>query len=865
MLTPTSVVSSLSPEATHLYSRQIGTFGFAMMDRLVQLHVLVSGLSGTGAEICKNLALAGPQRLVIHDDEPVTVRDLGSNFFLRESDLGAPRATASLNGLAALNELVTTEVADGPLTRQMVQTFHVVILCNATKAMCGKVDGWAREAATGFVAVNCFGLACSIFVDFGEEFVITDPDSRQPETATIARITRDNPGRVYLNDEKIVTPLRTGDHVTFRGVNGMTELNGSEPRRIQVDEKRSFTVEDTTSYSAYESGGTVIQVKLHKHESYVSYETACDAPVPPRGDALRHADLAKPDRPAQLHFATQALLAYEEMHDSLPPLRDDAAEGECVAADAVMDMNRSMRVKAMCDRVGEETASIFDDPFWESLDFVVNALDNVPSRLYVDGRCTDHGIPFFESGTHGTRASTEVCIPFLTQAYSDTPRRQRESVPFCTLRYFPNVIEHAVEWARDMFQGLFTDGPREAAAFFKDSRRICNEDKAMLDATRLQRILDLIQLKSKADCGFDTLLSHAMDFFECLFYHDIEELIDCYPADCLTSDGGKFWCGSKRFPKSIRFDASNPVHVDFACSMARLSAASLGIRTPPVDEQLLLDQCASRHVQKEFVRKNVTIRVDENSESAHDEGLKENILTNLRAIAPGLVVDVPIESLEFEKDDDSNAHVRFIAAAANVRASNYSIEMVSFHEAKMIAGKIVPAVATTTAATTGLVSVEILKLASGPSRPIEDFKVFYLELATPGFFAYRPTPPAEAADEECDPVLAIPTRARPPGHTSWDRIVLHIGVNPTLGNVIEALENELKPCQVDVLLFSTACIYDRFGADPSALRSPFLEIISASGPKPAAGDSLPIAAACTDPTDRVALNIPRVKLRLSAA
>eukprot|EP01069_Polyplicarium_translucidae_P010589 Polyplicarium_translucidae@DN3386_c1_g1_i10.p1 len=282
MLTPTSVVSSLSPEATHLYSRQIGTFGFAMMDRLVQLHVLVSGLSGTGAEICKNLALAGPQRLVIHDDEPVTVRDLGSNFFLRESDLGAPRATASLNGLAALNELVTTEVADGPLTRQMVQTFHVVILCNATKAMCGKVDGWAREAATGFVAVNCFGLACSIFVDFGEEFVITDPDSRQPETATIARITRDNPGRVYLNDEKIVTPLRTGDHVTFRGVNGMTELNGSEPRRIQVDEKRSFTVEDTTSYSAYESGGTVIQVKLHKHESYVSYETACDAPVPPR-------------------------------------------------------------------------------------------------------------------------------------------------------------------------------------------------------------------------------------------------------------------------------------------------------------------------------------------------------------------------------------------------------------------------------------------------------------------------------------------------------------------------------------------------------------------------------------------------------
>jgi ubiquitin-activating enzyme E1 len=36
--------------------------------------------------------------------------------------------------------------------------------------------------------------------------------------------------------------------------------------------------------------------------------------------------------------------------------------------------------------VAVTTENIFPDPFWASLDFVTNALDNVKARLYVDGR-----------------------------------------------------------------------------------------------------------------------------------------------------------------------------------------------------------------------------------------------------------------------------------------------------------------------------------------------------------------------------------------------------------------------------------------------------------------------------------------------
>ena len=46
-------------------------------------------------------------------------------------------------------------------------------------------------------------------------------------------------------------------------------------------------------------------------------------------------------------------------------------------------MNPSVKVKAREDRVGPETENIFTDEFFESLDGVANALDNVDAREYL--------------------------------------------------------------------------------------------------------------------------------------------------------------------------------------------------------------------------------------------------------------------------------------------------------------------------------------------------------------------------------------------------------------------------------------------------------------------------------------------------
>ncbi|OUC45079.1 hypothetical protein D917_02035, partial [Trichinella nativa] len=99
----------------------------------------------------------------------------------------------------------------------------------------------------------------------------------------------------------------------------------------------------------------------------------------------------------------------------------------------------------MCERVGTGTENIFDDAFFEKLDGVANALDNIEARTYVDRRCVYYRLPLLDSGTQGPKGSTQVVYPFLTESYSSSHDPPEKSIPICTLRNFPNTIEHTIQ------------------------------------------------------------------------------------------------------------------------------------------------------------------------------------------------------------------------------------------------------------------------------------------------------------------------------------------------------------------------------------------------------------------------------------
>ena len=139
-----------------------------------------------------------------------------------------------------------------------------------------------------------------------------------------------------------------------------------------------------------------------------------------------------------------------------------------VAARAARGMNPNLNIVAHENRVGADTEDIYDDDFFENLDGVANALDNIEARTYMDRRCVYYRLPLLESGTLGTKGNTQVVIPDLTESYSSTRDPPEKSIPICTLKNFPNQIEHTLQWARDLFEGTFTQVPLSALQYIAE-------------------------------------------------------------------------------------------------------------------------------------------------------------------------------------------------------------------------------------------------------------------------------------------------------------------------------------------------------------------------------------------------------------
>ena len=77
-----------------------------------------------------------------------------------------------------------------------------------------------------------------------------------------------------------------------------------------------------------------------------------------------------------------------------------------VAATIAKGMNNGLNVRDYQTLVAPNTEEVFNDEFWGNLDFVVNAVDNIKARLYVDYRCVWYEKPLLESGTLGTKANS---------------------------------------------------------------------------------------------------------------------------------------------------------------------------------------------------------------------------------------------------------------------------------------------------------------------------------------------------------------------------------------------------------------------------------------------------------------------------
>lgn len=55
--------------------------------KIKKMRIFISGLTGVGIEVVKNLILVGPRQVSIYDENIVGIEDIGRNFYLSEKDI----------------------------------------------------------------------------------------------------------------------------------------------------------------------------------------------------------------------------------------------------------------------------------------------------------------------------------------------------------------------------------------------------------------------------------------------------------------------------------------------------------------------------------------------------------------------------------------------------------------------------------------------------------------------------------------------------------------------------------------------------------------------------------------------------------
>jgi ubiquitin-activating enzyme E1 len=385
------------------------------------------------------------------------------------------------------------------------------------------------------------------------------------------------------------------------------------------------------------------------------------------------------------------------------------------AAKVVMKMNPALKIDVRETKVWPGTENEFDDTFWESLDGVWNALDNVHARVYTDGKCRLHGLPLMESGTEGTAGSTDVFLPHKTGSY--VPSEGGVGVPVCTLKLCPATINHCSAYARALFFDFFKEGPSYVNKL--KSGELFDLLGEMKSSEQLEALNVAVEIGHLAqDASYEKCILQAYNVYNAQFVGGIKTLIGNHPEnERVMVDGidiGAYWSGGKRFPAVLDFNGEDAAHVAFMHATSNLYAFMTG--------QPTIAKVA------DFAKKLATVKLPAYkwakpsfASATGEEGQKVDTGAEAKEIAK-LIAELktmdlkavkPLIEADFEKDDDSNNHIDFMSTCANLRAANYRITPTSRMKVKITAGRILSALATTTSSVCGLMAIEYYKVSLG--------------------------------------------------------------------------------------------------------------------------------------------------------
>jgi len=356
-----------------------------------------------------------------------------------------------------------------------------------------------------------------------------------------------------------------------------------------------------------------------------------------------------------------------------------------VAREAVQAFNPLSSVKAHHGNIMHEE---FGLNYFQRFDLVFNALDNIGARRHVNRVCIAKKLPLIESGTTGYNGQVQPILAGDTKCYECDAHDPPKAHPICTIRSTPSKPVHCIVWAKELYKLMF--GPKEQSMLYEAPELLgqtSEEDPGSAGAGEHKETTNgaadetdesghfmhlvtppnaVLAVKSGGPpASGEGIARYAAAFFGALFEDEVRQKIQM-----------GIYKGAEKPPKPIE----RAIFTDAARDVAA-DGSSIPSRS-----------------QTGGWRQAVWTR----AEAARE------LTACVAEIWSDPKTAEMVGAMQFDKDD--RICMRFVAAASALRSHVFSIPVQSFHDAKGIAGNIIPAIATTNAIVAGLQVLEALKI-----------------------------------------------------------------------------------------------------------------------------------------------------------
>ncbi|ETW35267.1 hypothetical protein PFTANZ_04010 [Plasmodium falciparum Tanzania (2000708)] len=305
-------------------------------------------------------------------------------------------------------------------------------------------------------------------------------------------------------------------------------------------------------------------------------------------------------------------------------------------------------------------------------DYVINALDNIKARKYVNKLCIMEKKVLIEAGSTGYNGQVYPIYYNHTKCYSCEEKPKNKTYAICTIRQTPSLPEHCVAWGRLIFETFFCKNDNETLIDIKnhieEESKKRNMDKKeiiifIFNYLFNDTIKELIYLKK----DYTTIPipihfewdENIIDLFEDESEHNQNEInIDKLNDNKNNMGDNKYYCNNFKCEEKDREKDDN---------VLMLSSQNIWDKK----------KCIEMYI-KTFLKLYKYLNINKKEE----------------------------EYLIFDKDDDEC--INFITSISNIRMLNFCISQKSKFDIQSIAGNIIPAISSTNAIVASLQAFQLI-------------------------------------------------------------------------------------------------------------------------------------------------------------